>query len=445
MYGNLRTTPFVSLEMLFSLNKIHIKCYRKGEKMEKKKRRNNGMGSITQGKDGYWRGKIQIGIDQKTGKRVYKFFSGKTKHSVESEMREYRINGKRDMDILTLNDDHEIEILRDAMNEWLTKIKKMQLKPESYRRLVSICHNHIYPRIGEMKIEKINSITIQNMLINDMYHNGQSLSSIKKAKSAFSDFYYYWRKKQMENRNVYHHDIMSLVDLPSSSKFETKEIKAMTDDEAVRFLNELNKKNKNGTFYYENADIINLILQTGMRIGEALALTVSDYNPDEKSLFIHRNIIETRDLDIKNNSLECGKIKIVIQESVKTTSGKRKIPLNNSAILSIERLIARKMEIDKDTPFIAINKDLGLLWPSNVTRTINIIYKKAGIELSGAHALRHTYATAMFNQGIEVKMVSALLGHSGTQITSDIYIHCLQTLNFGFIKNQVFKPYPEYL
>ena len=45
----------------------------------------------------------------------------------------------------------------------------------------------------------------------------------------------------------------------------------------------------------------------------------------------------------------------------------------------------------------------------------------------GLHSLRHTFATLMINKGIDVKIVSELLGHSNVSVTYNIYIHTIQS------------------
>lgn len=46
----------------------------------------------------------------------------------------------------------------------------------------------------------------------------------------------------------------------------------------------------------------------------------------------------------------------------------------------------------------------------------------------GVHALRHTYATRLFEKGVDIKIISELLGHSSTEITYRIYVHVIDSL-----------------
>ena len=63
-------------------------------------------------------------------------------------------------------------------------------------------------------------------------------------------------------------------------------------------------------------------------------------------------------------------------------------------------------------------------------------------EKRGLHILRHTYATALFAQGIDLKTVSYLLGHSSIQVTADNYIHITESFRYE-IEERKFRPYPE--
>ena len=64
--------------------------------------------------------------------------------------------------------------------------------------------------------------------------------------------------------------------------------------------------------------------------------------------------------------------------------------------------------------------------PSRLGQTFSLILAAIGMERVGLHTLRHTFATMLFSNGCEVKIVSDLLGHSNTKITENIYIHLIQ-------------------
>jgi integrase len=79
-------------------------------------------------------------------------------------------------------------------------------------------------------------------------------------------------------------------------------------------------------------------------------------------------------------------------------------------------------------------KTSNYLSPRNVQRSFVRIANKAGLYGYNFHSLRHTYATRMFELGIPVNVVSKLLGHAKTSITSDIYITVIPQLKTDAVK-----------
>ena len=63
---------------------------------------------------------------------------------------------------------------------------------------------------------------------------------------------------------------------------------------------------------------------------------------------------------------------------------------------------------------------------SNVRKRFKKALKKAGIKDIKFHALRHTFATRLFENNVPIKTVSSLLGHYDVSITMDIYTHVLE-------------------
>jgi integrase len=58
--------------------------------------------------------------------------------------------------------------------------------------------------------------------------------------------------------------------------------------------------------------------------------------------------------------------------------------------------------------------------------TIETACEAAGVEHRGLHALRHSFASNLYARGVEIKVISKLLGHASTQITYDRYVHLFE-------------------
>ena len=62
----------------------------------------------------------------------------------------------------------------------------------------------------------------------------------------------------------------------------------------------------------------------------------------------------------------------------------------------------------------------------NFERSFRVIIRNAGLPHYGIHSLRHTFASLLFAAGVEVKVISKLLGHASVKITYDTYVHLFQ-------------------
>ena len=414
--------------------------------IKNKEKTKYGGGYIWKTADGRYRGEIYMGTDPETGKkRPKKIFTSKNRKIVEEKMDlflesevQYRKKYKKNTIKKELNNNPgtlEYELIK-----WM-HLKKLSLKPKSYARNVSTAKCHIFPNIGEYAVEDLTVDLIQDKLINRMTESGASFSAIKKAKDLLSGFYKYYlvhSGKYMTNINI-----IKFIELPKRLKKEEQvdETKYMTDDETMRFIEECTSVCENGKPKYKRGDLILLLLNTGMRVGECIPLRVMDFNKENKTLRINKNAAEVSDADVGRDQTRKNSHSVVLQNTPKTSKGNRIIPLNQTAMDILEKASGNKKPNDLLFP----NSRGGLLWTTGIRKTVNGIYRKIGCDgKSGLHTLRHTYASALFHQSVPTKIIQRLLGHNSAQITSDIYTHIIDELIYG-VRKQQFKPYPEHL
>jgi integrase len=159
-----------------------------------------------------------------------------------------------------------------------------------------------------------------------------------------------------------------------------------------------------------------LVASTAIRRGEALALSWSDVDLDAAVLVV------TKTIGRIDGKLERGE--------VKTQRSRRTIPLSASVVAMLrrhrttqraERLRAGDQWTDTGLVFTT---ELGhAVEPRNLLRVIEAAARRAGVEGVGVHTLRHSAATAWLENGVHIKAVSDLLGHSSVAITGDVYGH----------------------
>ncbi|MCL2105667.1 MAG: site-specific integrase [Oscillospiraceae bacterium] len=364
-------------------------------------RNENGFGNVRQRSDGRWEARVQIGTHP-DGKPIRRSLYGKTKPEVTKQLRKL-LNGPKEIPRGKMS-------LERYITEWLEQYKRCELKPSSYDRLEITVKQHIIPNSGCIQLHAVSSADIQRH-INKMLEDGYSYSTIKKVYDAYNACL----KKALADDDVAKNPCLS-VRLPRKDTLESKEIVTLTAEEVMRFTNEAKRVYSNGKSVYRLGYAFILILNTGIRVGEALALTWDCVDFSRKTLRIRASKSYVKNRDKSNPSSYK-----YVDDTTKTKSGNRIIPLNDCALEALQEL----HKINGQFKNVLASSSGRVNPPRNFSRTICGIYEKAGIQPSGIHALRHTFASLLFAKGTDVKYISKLLGHSDVLITYNTYIHII--------------------
>ena len=169
-----------------------------------------------------------------------------------------------------------------------------------------------------------------------------------------------------------------------------------------------------------------VLLKTGLRRGELLALKWEDINFDNNIITIKRAVA-----DVPVN----GVLKPIISEySNVTKNHDRKIPFNNEMRESL-------LEIQRTSEFVFPNAKGEVNSPTNYSRRQYAIFMRdlckeyPEIKRLTPHELRRTYGTLLYENNIDLRVIQKVMGHSDLKITSEIYIHD----NIDYIKNELGK------
>ena len=368
-------------------------------------KRDYGEGSISQRKDGTWTARIFLGKSA-DGKQKIKAIYGKTEKEVKKKLKEF----KEEM-IKYDNTNLPKLTVSDIITDWLNT-KRYEVKPSSYDRIERTVNNLIIPRIGFAQAVSLTPNNIQQLL-NDLADDGYSYSAVKKVYEALNAPF-----KIAVIRDQLRKNPCETVIIPKNTFDKEGDVEFYNEEQVDLITKGALEQYSNGEYVYKHGRGLIILLNTGMRIGELLALKWDNIDFNKK--LIH--VVESRGTVIDRNRTEDGKKYKAIDSSTKTKSGSRIIPMNKKT----EEALLYFKSLKYKSPYVMANGDNSVIPYKNLQKALKHILEKNNINFGSLHALRHTFATRLFKRGVEVKVVSELLGHSSVKITYDIYIHVIK-------------------
>jgi integrase len=157
---------------------------------------------------------------------------------------------------------------------------------------------------------------------------------------------------------------------------------------------------------------------SGARRGEVLALRWSDLKG--MTVFIDRSLCQTREG--------------LVFKSTKTEEP-RKVELPPSMVARLDAHRLRQDEFRRqfgpdyrsDLNLIFANPDGTPLMPNSISSTVSRLCRRLGLPKGASlHALRHSHASLLLADGVDLATVSARLGHASVRTTADIYSHAIR-------------------
>lgn len=351
-----------------------------GDKMRTKQ-------NIYRRKDGRWEGRYFKEYNS-NGKIKYSSVYAKTYTEVKEKLDSIKTNTLKKSTNSIKTD------FKDACKEWL-EYKKSSIKISSYAKYNFIVEKYILPFFNNCKLYELNKNSLNELIIknNNLAPSTQkNIATVFKAIISFVNDKYNLSLEitSCQFKKVYAENMKVL------SVFEQEKL--------VRYL-------------LNNIDLINLgilvCLFTGLRIGEICALKWSDIDLKNKTIKVSKTIQRVQIVDDYHNSKTT-----IISQSPKSNNSIREIPMTDDLISIIYKNVKN---FNKNTYFLTGNKHY--IEPRNLQNKFKKILANAKINDINFHALRHTFATRAIENGIDVKSVSEILGHSNVSMTLQKYVH----------------------
>jgi integrase len=151
------------------------------------------------------------------------------------------------------------------------------------------------------------------------------------------------------------------------------------------------------------------ILHTGLRAGELLGLQWSDVRED--SIVIRHNRVRV-DKEIQKEGF--------VLKGPKSQKGRREIPLSSTAKEILDYF--RHMERRRDD-YVFVNTDGSTPSAQLLRYHVKQMCLAKDLPRISTHELRHSFGSMLIAKGVDIGVVSALMGHSDVSVTYNFYIH----------------------
>ncbi len=354
-------------------------------------------------------------IKMKNGKSWRPASYGKTNKEAREKL-EAKLIAKEKSLLVEAGKDSLASAIR-TYNHRTAVIKKN--KPSTIEYLNRILKNQIEPyTIADMLPQEVRHEDIIDYM-RELAEAGVSEAMQKKAYNVLTGFFsnYY-------ERNPFHNPAYGIKFESGIKRVEVAQI--MNDEEIERYflaceaaMEEYREDDSKNPDYEPNADLLEFLILTYMRSGEALALTYEDWVESDDLLRIRKTISRTVEG------------KTIVANRTKTQESHRNLLLNE---LTVALLLARRANAECQYKNFALNSyiwhsEADLFQPMSKTALTHLhqrILKLAKIDKHiRVHDLRHTGISYYLRHGSPLAEVSKRAGHSKQSITADIYSHVL--------------------
>lgn len=372
------------------------------------KRNAKGEGSFKENADGTITHRKSVGY-KSDGKRKVLTVTEKTKAACIREMRKKEeIWNKTQLAERVL----PMKTVKELCHMHLAyQIGQEELKPKSIDRRECTIDNHIaIYELGNLQITNVKVADVDVHVGKLIKENRLSVSSIEKVIDVLNAaFNWAIVRGELEFNPVAPLKptlIKRLQKLRSKSADEA-DVMVLSVEEEKRFVEEAMTTNeKTGKPKYSAGRFGLLLLYTGMRCGEMLALRWKDVDFANGYLIIDKSRSVA-----KNRGENMEQKKYVHIEGTTKNKKARRIKLKKEALEILKQLRSEKPH-DEDSSLIVCTKTGKANTATNLEHRMATIFKNAGLlELKGGlHIFRRTFATRMYEQGARTKEIAAYIG-----------------------------------
>ncbi|MDO4270714.1 MAG: site-specific integrase [Eubacteriales bacterium] len=359
------------------------------------RKRKNGDGTVRLRKDGRWEGRVVIGYDDH-GYPKTKNVLAKTKNECLEKLQTLKesCGGTKSVKV------RPEMLFGDWLEYWFENHSMPKLRPTTQENYESRIRLHIVPELGKTPLNKLTQNDLQQfyarlkktgrMRFTDQYGKGLSDRMVRMCHATCRTAL----EKAVRDGLIRTNPAIGCKLPPKKAR----EMQVLDRAELQRFLIQAKAEG-----YYE---LFLLDLATGLRRGELMALQWDDLDFKTGMLNVNKQIYDVK-----------GELQL---STPKTKTSIRKLALPPAVVAVLKEY---RETVDSRWMFPSpVKKDCPMT-PCAVRRRLQRILEHAGCKHVRFHDLRHTFATLSLQNGMDVKTLSAMLGHVSAATTLDIYTH----------------------
>lgn len=372
--------------------------------MARGKRRANGEGTIYQRVDGRYEGKLWALTTAGTLKRVSVY--GRTWEECHGQFVDLQARTLKGVPVASVE-----QKLDQYLEYWLEQVARPSVRPLTYRTYAMYVRRHLKPALGSKKLSKLTARDVRTFV---NVKRGDISRSPRQAKqgSALSPRTVFHLHAVLRNaldhavrEDLITRNVAKQVRVTAGERVEPE---PWSVDEARAFL----KAVRDDRWYALYA----VALSLGLRRGEALGLRWADVDFDANVLRIRQTL-----------QRQGGVLRTA---TPKTRRSMRTLPLLGGLADVLREHWERQQREAADggwdvTGFVFTTRRGTPIQPDELSRQFAATCERAGVRRIRLHELRHTCASLLLAQGVPPRVVMEILGHSGLDMTMNVYGHVM--------------------
>jgi integrase len=375
------------------------------------KRRGKGGGSVFyhEGK-GKWVAQLTW-VDPATGRKLKREKHCATRKEAEQALAQMVAEQARGL----LMDPSRLTT-RDFALEYLRRLEREGLRPNSIRlaqgelayALPSLKDPKAHDPLGRMRLQEVKPVHVR-AAVDRVIEAGYAPRTVARVLMRLKALFREALRLELVARNPAE---AIQVRLPKGEKAA----RALEPEEVARLLEAAEASRSR-----DMALLLRLMLETGLRRGEALALQWGDVDLERGEVRVWRAWAKVGSKGAFT--------------PLKTPTAKRVVPL---PLGLLRRLKARKEELlerlnPEEVDGLHLVGGVKPVDPDAFNHYLRRLAEKAGLGRVRVHDLRHTWATLALSRGIPLEVVSERLGHASPTITLNVYRHLLEEERRGYV------------